>query len=139
MYFLALALIFVILLPICYASNCTNCGYGYCLKLDPNSACITCACPCNFSGDCCEVQPADGCTPNPCPTATNEHYKCVSYPGGQYQCVCADGYYGANCSEVDCSPYDGTGLYIDNSALNYMTLSNASVQPPLASKLTHNA
>jgi hypothetical protein len=100
MYFLARVIIFAILLPICYASNCTDCGYGYCLELGPNSTCIACACPTNFSGDCCEVQPADGCTPNPCPTTTNEHYKCVNYSGGQYQCVCADGYYGANCSGI---------------------------------------
>ena len=97
MYFLASGLIFVILLPIYYASSCTNCGYGYCLELASNNTCVVCSCPSNFSGSCCEVQPADGCTPDPCP---NLNYKCVSYPGGQYQCVCADGYYGTNCSGI---------------------------------------
>uniref|UniRef100_A0A914CDI1 EGF-like domain-containing protein n=1 Tax=Acrobeloides nanus TaxID=290746 RepID=A0A914CDI1_9BILA len=88
-------------LDIWTGSDCSSCGYGYCLKNDSNSNCIQCACPENFTGSHCEIEPADGCTPNPCPTSNpDEHYKCVSYTGGQYQCVCAAGYYGVNCSRI---------------------------------------
>ena len=92
--------IFALIIPL-YLANCTDCGYGYCLKYGSNGTCIQCACPANFSGDHCEVEPADGCTLNPCPTSNpNEHYECVNYTGGQYQCVCAAGYYGVNCSRM---------------------------------------
>ena len=37
--------------------------------------------------------------------------------------------------ELDCSPYDGTGVFIDNSALSYINPSNSSIQPR-ASKLS---
>ena len=101
MHFLAQTIIFLILLPLYYASNCTSCGYGQCLNSTSNGNCINCACPSNFSGNCCEIEPADGCTSNPCPAASpNEYYQCVNYTGGRYQCVCADDIYGPNCSGI---------------------------------------
>uniref|UniRef100_A0A914CDF0 EGF-like domain-containing protein n=1 Tax=Acrobeloides nanus TaxID=290746 RepID=A0A914CDF0_9BILA len=98
MYFLGSGLIFVILLPLYYA-YCTNCGYGYCLESGSNNTCVVCACPSNFSGSCCEVQPAGGC---------------------------AVGYYGENCSQVDCSAQRGTSFYFQN---HQTTPIDSSIQP----------
>lgn len=85
-------------LPLYEGANCTGCGVGYCLENTTSNnitTCINCACPSNFSGDCCGIEPGDACDSNPC---TIPNYQCINYPGGQYQCVCGASYYGENCS-----------------------------------------
>uniref|UniRef100_A0A914ESD9 EGF-like domain-containing protein n=1 Tax=Acrobeloides nanus TaxID=290746 RepID=A0A914ESD9_9BILA len=90
------------------------------------TTCINCACPSNFSGDCCGIEPGNACDSNPCAIP---NYQCINYPGGQYQCVCGVGYYGENCSEVYCNPGDGSSIYVDASANGHVTPTHASYQP----------
>ena len=79
-------------------STCSNfCGpFGYCLETEPTTGryCLKCACPSGYSGECCDVGPADACANSPCGIG---NYQCNSLPNSEYQCVCASGYFGPSC------------------------------------------
>uniref|UniRef100_A0A914C6I8 EGF-like domain-containing protein n=1 Tax=Acrobeloides nanus TaxID=290746 RepID=A0A914C6I8_9BILA len=91
---------------------CEDCGdYGYCSVDGVNGTCDTCTCPSGgndhgsqpVNGTCCEILPANSCNSNTCPSS---NFTCVNYPVGQYECVCVEGWTGANCdTEIDpCNP-----------------------------------
>ena len=91
-------IIFVSLFPSIEAL-CAGCGsFGYCLNKDnATGACVSCACPEGYEGECCDISPPDGCSSSPCPK-DGGYYECISYANGGFKCLCIEGFYGPSCN-----------------------------------------
>ena len=79
----------------CLSNPCI--GGGTCLVLPANPDDFTCLCPPERSGQLCET--LDVCKSSSAPCRNSG--QCVSTTDGQYQCVCAAGFWGKNCTNFN--------------------------------------